>query len=301
MLVSAVIPTLARPECVVRAVQSALAQSYAPLEVIVVVDGPDEATQQSLGKIFDPRLKVIALRENAGGAEARNIGVRAASGEWIAFLDDDDEWLPPKLERQMRTVLESSVKYPVISSRLIAERILPRRIYRPGGDISEYLFCRRSFCYGEGMLQTSTLLAKRELLLEVPFQKDLKRHQDWDWLLRVAGRSDVEMRMLPDALTRMTAQTGASVSTSGDWRISLEWARSRREQMSAKAYSFFITTECVTRARKARVGHRVILELLAECFRRGDATFRQMLLFLLFCAKPVEKRSPETKTIEMAV
>ncbi|MDI3253555.1 MAG: glycosyltransferase family 2 protein [Bacillota bacterium] len=291
-LVSAVIPTRGRPQWIVRAVSSALAQSYAPVEVIVVIDGPDEITECAVREISAPRLRTISLRENVGGAEARNIGVRAASGEWIAFLDDDDEWFPEKLEKQMQAALSSGAEYPVVGSRLIAAgRVLPRRLYRRGQDVSEYLFCRKGLAYGDGMLQTSTLLAKRELLLEVPFQRGLKRHQDWDWLLKIAQRKDVEIVMLPDALTVMQIEGGQqSVSRSGDWRVSLEWARANRERMTAKAYSFFIATECVTRARKAGAGAAAFAELFRECFMRGRPGLGQTILFFLFRVFPGEKR-----------
>ena len=100
-LVSAVIPTRNRPHLVGRAVHSALNQTYACLEIIVVVDGPDSVTQDALAAIRDSRLRVIVLEKNVGVAEARNIGVRRANGDWIALLDDDDEWLPNKIARQI--------------------------------------------------------------------------------------------------------------------------------------------------------------------------------------------------------
>jgi hypothetical protein len=277
------------------AVKSALSQSYASVEVLVVIDGPDEETECALKEITDPRLRIISSGENVGGAEARNIGARAASGEWIAFLDDDDEWFPEKLEKQMQAALEVRTKYPVISSRLLAvgpqaERILPRKTYLNKEDVSEYLFCRKGFAYGDGLLQTSTLLTKRGLLLEVPFQKGLKRHQDWDWLLKIARQSDAEIVMLPEVLIRMRIESNGSVSNSGDWQTSLQWAKATGPLMSAKAYSFFITTECVTRARKAGAGGRVVLPLLWECLWRGRPGFRQMILFFLFWVVPGEKR-----------
>ena len=63
------------------------------VEAIVVIDGPDAASQHALARIGDARLRVIALPESVGGSEARNIGARAAASRWIALLDDDDEWL----------------------------------------------------------------------------------------------------------------------------------------------------------------------------------------------------------------
>lgn len=306
-LVSVVIPTYRRPQWVVCAVESALGQSYAPLEVIVIVDGPDPETICVLQGITDERMRLIVLDENAGGSEARNMGVREARGEWVAFLDDDDQWVAEKLEMQMETAARVRARYPIIGSRLVAcgpggNRKLPRRLYTADENIGDYLFCRHSFSYGDGMLQTSTLLVKRDLLLDCSFLKGLKRHQDWDWLLRIAARPDVEVAMLPEALTLMhVAEQGESVSRSADWSASLAWARLSRTLMSGSAYAFFITTECVPRARKCGAGLGVLMRLFWECIWRGQPGMRQMALFFFFCMAPQrvqkELRSRRVKAV----
>src|SRR5687768_2514241 len=89
--VSVVIPTRARPELVRRAVRSALDQTLRDIEVVVVVDGPDPPTRQTLADIDDSRLRVVELAERGGAPAARNAGVRHARGRWTALLDDDDE------------------------------------------------------------------------------------------------------------------------------------------------------------------------------------------------------------------
>ncbi len=165
-IVSAVIPTRNRPDLVVRAAMSALQQSLNGLEVIVVVDGPDQATLRALWEISDPRLRVIGLEESVGGAEARNIGVRAAGGQWIALLDDDDEWLPGKLEKQLATARKSTASRVLVVSAFLERSVTredvvrPRRLPRPGESICEYMF--DFLCY----FQTSTLFCSRELLLD---------------------------------------------------------------------------------------------------------------------------------------
>lgn len=303
MLVSVVIPTRGRPRLVVRAVESALRQSYAPLEVVVVIDGPDPETARILQAIDDERLNVITLEENCGGSEARNVGVRAAHGAWIAFLDDDDQWTEEKLDLQMMAATNIQANYPIISSRLYAEgrngnRILPRRLYTTGENVPEYLFCRKGFSYGDGLLQTSTLLAKRDLLLEVPFRKGLRRHQDWDWLLRATMSLNVQIVMLPQVLTRMRIdEQGESLSQVPDWRSSLAWAKEVRSLMSARAYAFFIATECVPGARKCRAGLKVQLQLFLEFVRSGCFGMKQSALFLAFCLFPEGLRAKLSKQV----
>src|SRR5689334_5208317 len=100
--VSVVIPTLNRPELAARAVRSVLAQTHDSLEVVVVVDGPDPGTREHLETIGDERLRVLELPERGKAPNARNQGALAARGRWTALLDDDDEWLPAKLETQLK-------------------------------------------------------------------------------------------------------------------------------------------------------------------------------------------------------
>ena len=113
-VVSVVIPTKARPVLVLRAVASVLAQSYRALELIVVVDGPDLETVERLGALDDPRLAIIVNPASLGCSAARNLGAAQAAGRWIAFLDDDDEWLPDKLAQQM--ALAETCRWPAILS-----------------------------------------------------------------------------------------------------------------------------------------------------------------------------------------
>lgn len=101
--VSVVIPTRDRAEDCRLAVESALAQSFAPLEVIVIDDRSTDATGEVLGEIAAGDRRVTYIRREAGPAGpagTRNAGIRVAKGDLIAFLDDDDQWLPGKLEEQ---------------------------------------------------------------------------------------------------------------------------------------------------------------------------------------------------------
>lgn len=99
-LVSAIIPAYNRERTIARSVGSALAQTYPEIEVIVVDDGSSDRTMQVLQQ-FSGRISVHR-QENAGPGQARNTGAGIAQGEILAFLDSDDEWLPTKIERQVR-------------------------------------------------------------------------------------------------------------------------------------------------------------------------------------------------------
>ena len=116
-LVSAVIPTHNRVQLVCRAIRSALRQTYQNLEVVVVLDGRDANAVELLEGLCEPRLRVVELAETQGPAEARNVGARHAQGNWIAFLDDDDEWASTKIEKQIALLEEADPSTNFIACR----------------------------------------------------------------------------------------------------------------------------------------------------------------------------------------
>jgi glycosyltransferase involved in cell wall biosynthesis len=291
-LVSAVIPTRGRPELLACAVRSALRQTWRHLEVIVVLDGPDPATEAYLASVADRRVRSVALPEPAGGCEARNSGVRAARSEWIAFLDDDDEWMPEKIERQMRAVRESKAWFPVVASRLIAQspcasRVLPPRVYDGSQPVADYLFCRAGLTDSGGLMQTSTLLAPRDLLLAVPFRQGLRMHQDWDWIIRVTACEGVSVAMLPQPLSVWRVNDSrTSVGRKPDWQASLSWIRDIRRLISRRAFSSFVAVQCVWRARKARAGLLARMRILHAFLFEGQPQLRSALHFFAFSVVP---------------
>jgi glycosyltransferase involved in cell wall biosynthesis len=98
-LVSVIIPTYNRASLVERAIRSVLTQTFTDYELIVVDDGSHDSTRDLLAS-FDSRIAVLS-QPNRGVAAARNLGIRASTGELVAFLDSDDEWLPEKLTAQV--------------------------------------------------------------------------------------------------------------------------------------------------------------------------------------------------------
>ena len=277
------IPTRARPALVVRAASSVLEQTVTDLEVIVVIDGQDPETVRALEAIASPQLKVLALPQQGGGARARNEGVNAAAGEWVAFLDDDDEWLPEKLERQLTVAKASLAPHPIVACQVIAriargEFIWPRK--PPHEPLSEYLLARDSWRQGEGLLQTSTLLTTRRLLVEVPFEDGLRRHQDWDWLLRAALAPGVKIEFVPQPLATWNLEPSqVSVSRRLDWQGSLAWIRERRSLVTRRAYAGFLATQVASQAARQQQW-RAFVPLMAEMLRIGRPKAIDVLLFL---------------------
>jgi glycosyltransferase involved in cell wall biosynthesis len=284
-LVSVIIPTRNRPQLVLRAVRSALNQTYPHLEVIVVVDGPDPATNEALNTVVDERLRVVAFDQSVGGSDARNKGVQHASGHWIAFLDDDDEWLAPKIEKQIDAALDSNSPFPVVTCYFIGRTPLgdfigPRRTPKPREPLCEYLFSRRSFFPREGQLQTTLILTSRELMHKVPFTSGLRRHQDTDWYLRIATVAGVEIKFVREPLAIWYLdENKPRVTGCSDWRYSLEWLRGVRSIITARAYAGFIATQLAPEA--ARQGDwAAFFPLLREAVAEGRVLPIDLMLYL---------------------
>jgi len=190
-LVSVIIPTHNRLAETMRAVESARRQSLVDIEIIVVDDGSQhpQELELRLDGLRDSRISFVAISPNRGANHARNCGVSCARGDFIAFLDSDDEWLPDKLRAQVARIefdRESAVcSCQAIALSTVGDRVIsttiPLRLIRPDDRLDEYLFCRR------GAMVTPSLLLSRELALRTPFDESLRRHQDFGFLLRLAA------------------------------------------------------------------------------------------------------------------
>jgi glycosyltransferase involved in cell wall biosynthesis len=112
--VSVIIPTYNRAHLVDRAIQSVLNQTYHDFELIVVDDGSTDSTEEVVRSIKDPRIRYTRHNQNRGGSAARNSGIKMARGEYIAFQDSDDEWLPEKLDKQMRVFENAPAEVGVV-------------------------------------------------------------------------------------------------------------------------------------------------------------------------------------------
>jgi glycosyltransferase involved in cell wall biosynthesis len=191
--VSVIIATRDRSVLVARAVRSAVRQTYGHLEIVVVDDGSVSPVVLPPDLAGDPRVRTLRLNTPVGAGEARNTGVGASRGALLAFLDDDDEWRPQKIERQVQALARCDkgtaaveTGYELWDGRRLVGRYLPR----PDRDLRMALLT-------QPQLQPSTVLLRKSAFEELGgFDTSLSRVEDWDFWVRFAD--SYEAAALPE-------------------------------------------------------------------------------------------------------
>jgi glycosyltransferase involved in cell wall biosynthesis len=197
--VSIMMPFLNREATLPRAIQSVVAQTFQDWELIAVDDGSSDRSVEVIERFNDPRIRVVRHERNLGVAAARNTAVKASTGEFIALLDSDDEWLPAKLEKQIGAMRADEKKRAFCSCAFKFERDgVVEHWPRSWGDSWEKaLHFECTFGFG------STLVVRRDVAIaNGQFDTDLPRHEDWDWILRACERGE-ELLYLDEALVRV--------------------------------------------------------------------------------------------------
>jgi len=185
--ISVIIPAFNRAHTLARALDSVLAQNHPVIEIIVVDDGSSDDTLELLEHGY-PQVTVI-LQDNKGVSAARNAGIKAASGDWIALLDSDDEWLPGKLEAQVRT-LQAQADIRLCHSDEIwmrnGRRVNPMRKHQKiGGWIYQQ-------CLPLCVISPSSTLIHQSVFNECGlFDESLPACEDYDMWLRICSQIPV--------------------------------------------------------------------------------------------------------------
>ncbi|MDD5134302.1 MAG: glycosyltransferase family A protein [Phycisphaerae bacterium] len=196
-MITVIIPSYNSAQCISRAIDSVLSQSFSDYEIIVVDDGSTDNTSQAVER-YGGKVRYIR-QDNAGPAAARNAGIKAAKGEWIAFLDADDEWLADKLRRQME-ILEKNPELKWCGSNFSLEldgnerpALNPAVIRKTlaGRDYFENYF--RDSIKGHSptaiITSTITLVIHKSVFEQTGlFDVSLMRQQDHDMWVRIACR-----------------------------------------------------------------------------------------------------------------
>jgi glycosyltransferase involved in cell wall biosynthesis len=180
---SIIIPTLNRRDRLLRTLRVVRAQHHDDLEIIVSDDGSTDGTADAVAGLGDDRIRVIEHDRWSGVANARNRGIAAATGRYVAFLDDDDLWVPQKLSAQIEEMAETGRRWVYCNSVLVDDelRYLGRDRGRPHSAFEQLILMGNQVPGG-----CSSVVAERSLLDQVGwFDPELSMFADWDLWIRL--------------------------------------------------------------------------------------------------------------------
>lgn len=182
-LISVVIPTYNRPEFLEGAIETATEQTYGNIEVIVVDDGSEEDYAADIVRRHGDCVDLVEHESNKGLSAARNTGIKSASGEYIAFLDDDDRWHREKITRQVAALEndpDAGIATCLVEAVTPDGEIVHCESTAPSGD------CSRELLRGNQIGTPSRVLVRRSCLKDVgTFDESLPTKQDWDLYIRI--------------------------------------------------------------------------------------------------------------------
>jgi glycosyltransferase involved in cell wall biosynthesis len=232
-LFSVVIPVYDRAAPLRRALESVLAQSCQDFEIVVVDDGSRDDPRHVVESFGDRRIRFLR-QDNRGGGAARNAGIDAAQGRWIAFLDSDDVFLPHHLETTQRLLAgtsDTAAYAPMIVDRGAGRSIIkPPRAIRAGEHMADYLLRARGF------VPTITLALPREIAQRVRYNETLPFAQDTDFAIRLylAG-CKFAFAAKPGAVWQDIPNPGR-ISAGRKGARMVPWLAAMRPRIPAKAY-----------------------------------------------------------------
>ncbi|MDO6760246.1 glycosyltransferase family 2 protein [Tamlana sp. 2_MG-2023] len=243
MKVSIIIPFFNNAKEIKRTLTSVFKQTYQNFEVIIVNDAsPDWKEGLFIINSFkENRIKIISHETNKNGAAARNTGIKAAQGEYIAFLDADDEWLPNHLEDSLAIIANENADISYCQAKVlnkVRSSLMPELGIIKPQTVSDYLFVQGAVMF------TPTLVVKSMLAKEVRFNEKLRRHQDYDFLLRCEA-VHVSFVFLNKPNVIVHWENNNPQAKGGTWDFSLQFALDYRKYFSKKAFSRFILKNCI--------------------------------------------------------
>lgn len=183
-LVSIIMPSWNTGKFIGESIQSVLNQTYKNWELIIVDDCSTDNTDEIVASFNDERIRYFRNEKNSGAALTRNRAIREARGEWIAFLDSDDLWMPQKLEYQIKFMQKNDLVFSYHEYEKIDEESKPLNIYVSGPRI---VTKRKMYNYGYPGCLTFMYSTKAMGLIQI---KDIKKNNDYAILLKLCKKAD---------------------------------------------------------------------------------------------------------------
>ena len=209
--ISVIIPTYNRGKIIGNSIKSVLNQTFKNLEIIVVDDGSKDNTKEIVDEFKDERVRYIKLNNNTGAANARNIGIKNAIGQYISFQDSDDIFYPDKLERQLKNIINKNSNLDFCKIKVIFNSSFS--YFVPSIKQEKNLFNNsiiNELISKGNFISNQAILIKKQFLSKYLFDPNLPRLQDYDLILRMIHRAKisytkdvlVELHIQKDSITR---------------------------------------------------------------------------------------------------
>lgn len=183
-LVSVIMPSWNTGKFIAESIQSVIDQTYKNWELLIVDDCSTDNTDEIVASFHDDRIRYFKNEQNSGAALTRNRAIREAQGEWIAFLDSDDLWVPKKLEYQIKFMQKNNLVFSYHEYEKIDEDSNPLNIYVSGPRV---VTKRKMYNYGYPGCLTFMYSAKEMGLIQI---KDIKKNNDYAILLQLCKTAD---------------------------------------------------------------------------------------------------------------
>ncbi len=221
--VSVILATYRRDFFLHRALDSLMGQTYREIEIIVVDDNADADWNGRVSDILKdfPHVRYIKNEINSGSAKSRNIGIAAAKGEYVTFLDDDDEYLPEKVERQVAFMRENGLDFCVTDLMLYNEdgRLIDKRIRSYINDASEKALFREHLLHH--ITGTDTMMFKKSYLESIGGFDEIDVGDEF-YLMAKAIKGNGKFGYLPECSVKAYVHTVTDGLSSGDSKINGE-------------------------------------------------------------------------------
>jgi len=282
-LVSVIIPTYNRANLLRKAVASVAEQTYRPIEIIIVDDGSDDPVKSEWfkGEWKDISLLIHRNDFSKGAAAARNTGIIKSKGNLIAFLDDDDQWMPEKLNLQIDVLSkQKALKIRGVFCQMIIEDEHGKKIRQTSFPSSTEALLQNMVC-GDGNIPLQTILVERDAFNNVGlFDEQMPTFEDRQWLLRYLF--SFEMILVDHYLVRFLEHSGPRLTAYSDTMLAGEQSYTKFIQNHLKTQDGSIVGKAMG-YRYAKLGNEYIL---AGQVRTGLMSFLQAI-----AANPLEFRA----------
>ncbi len=269
-LVSAVIVTHNRKDILLKSIESVLTQSYPNVECIVVDDKSTDGTADAVAELNDGRIQYIYIpaEESKGGNHARNVGLRAANGKYVAFLDDDDFWLPEKTALQLEAFASSPKVKMVYCFRYFFYK--SRYCWIDGakdpsvGDVSKTTFEKI-------ITSTSTMMFEREALLDIGgFDEGLGFWQETELMMRFSQKYEIGCVEQPLLLYTVNLSDPNKLSNKyEEWKKAIEYIEKKHADILSgfsaeqrKRWELMVCRDAINRCntKKLRAQRRALYD-----------------------------------------